>query len=130
MKFNSKLVVLAISLLLAVTAFAGEAHKGSLQTYDAVSVNGTTLPAGEYQIRWEGNGPNLQLSILQHNKVKATTEAHMVELPQKQSNDAAVTTANSDGTRSLNEIRFAGKKYAFAIGQADQAQAKGSDASK
>lgn len=130
MKFNSKLVVLLVSLLLAVSAFAGDTHKASLQTYNEVHLNGKALPAGEYQLKWEGNGPNLQLSILKNNKVVTTTEAHMVELAQKPSNNAAVTTANADGSRSLNEIRFAGKKYAFAIGQGDQAQVKGSDASK
>jgi hypothetical protein len=27
-----------------------------------------------------------------------------------------VTTVNSDGKKSLNEIRFSGRKYALAIG--------------
>jgi hypothetical protein len=130
MKFNSKLVVLAVSLLLAVSAFASDTHKGSLQTFNALQVNGKTLPAGEYQVKWEGNGPNLQLNILKNNKVVATTDAHVVELAQKPSNNSAVTNTNPDGTRSLDEIRFAGKKFAFAIGQGDRAQVKGSNASK
>lgn len=130
MKFNSKLVVLAVSLLLATGAFASDMHKGSLQTLDTLQVNGKALPAGEYKLSWQGNGPNVQLAITKNGQVIATTDAHVVELSQKPANDAAVTTTNPDGTRSLHEIRFAGKKYAFALGQNTEAQVKGSDASK
>jgi len=130
MKVNSKLVVLVVSLLLAVSAFAGESHKASLQTLNTVQVNGKSLPAGEYKLQWEGNGPNVQLSILKNNKVVATTDAHVLQLDRKPANDAAVTSSNADGSRSLQEIRFAGKPFAFTLGTRDQAQMKGSDASK
>ena len=130
MKLKSKLVVVVVSLVLAVGAFASDVHKGSLQTYNPVQLNGKSLPAGEYQVRWEGSGPSVQLSILKNNKVVATTDAQVIELAQKPSSDTALTTAKADGTRSLDEIRFAGKKFAFAIGQNDRAQMKGSDASK
>jgi hypothetical protein len=130
MKLNSKLVVLAISLLLAVSAFASDTHKASLQTFNPVQVNGKSLPAGQYRLQWEGNGPNVQLNIMKNNKVVATTDAHVVQLSQKPSNDTAVTASNPDGSRTLQEIRFAGKTFAFALGPADQAQMKGNNASK
>jgi hypothetical protein len=129
MKFNSKLVVLAVSLLVTVSAFAGEVHKASLQTLNALQVNGTSLPAGDYQLRWEGNGPNVQLNILKGNKVVTTTDAHVIDLAAKSRSNAAVTNANPDGSRSLSEIRMAGKKFAFALGN-DRAQMKSADTSK
>jgi hypothetical protein len=130
MKFNSKLVVLVVSLLLTVGAFAGDTHKASLQTLDTLQVNGKSLPAGEYKVTWEGNGPAVQLNILKNGQVVATSSAQVVELNNKPANDAAVTAVNPDGTKTLQEIRFAGKKFAFALGPSAQAQMKGSDASK
>jgi hypothetical protein len=130
MKVHSKLVVLAVSLLVALSAFAGNMHKGSLQTFDAVQVNGKSLPPGEYKLTWEGTGPNVQLNILKNNKVVATSEAHVVQLAQKPGNDTAVIGGNASGTRSLQEIRFAGKNFGLALGHADQAQMKGGDASR
>jgi hypothetical protein len=50
-------LVLGVTLLLATGASA--ASKGSLKLNEAVSVNGTQLAKGEYEIMWEGTGPNL-----------------------------------------------------------------------
>jgi hypothetical protein len=128
----SKLFVLAVALVLASTAFAGgDTHKASLQFLDAVQVNGKQIPAGDYQLKWEGNGPNVEMSIVRGSKVIATTPARVVELDQKAKADAALIKNNPDGTRSLSEVRFGGKKFSLAVGdEAAQAQMKSSDSSK
>ena len=108
----SKSLLLGMALLLATGAFA--ANKGSLQVQDPVTVIGKQLPAGDYQLKWDGKGPNVELSILKGNKVVATVPAR---LNQSASSDAAVVRKNEDGSRSLSEIRFSGKKYALAIGE-------------
>lgn len=131
MKFNSKSMILALALLLATSAFAGDSHKAALQTFDTVQVSGKQLPAGEYQLKWEGNGPDVQLNILKNNKVVATTAAKVVELDQKNDGDAALVNKAADGSRQLTGVRFAGKKYALAISEGTaQAEMKASDGSK
>jgi len=111
----SKSLLLGMALLLATGAFA--ANKGSLQVQDPVTVIGKQLPAGDYQLKWDGKGPNVELSILKGNKVVATVPARLVDINQTASSDAAVVRKNEDGSRSLSEIRFSGKKYALAIGE-------------
>ena len=120
-------LVMGLALLLATSAFA--ANKGSVQFHDQVTVAGTQLKAGDYRVAWEGSGLNVQLNILKGNKVVASTPARMVELDRTPSDDAAVINNNSDGSRSLAQIRFHGKKQALAIGN-ETAQAQGSDGSK
>ena len=117
MKFQSvsKSLLLGLALLLATSAFAA-ANKGSLALSSAVTVSGTQLSPGDYSVKWDGNGPNVELTILQGNKVVATTPARLVDLSQKQSVDNAVVKNNADGTKSLAKIRFSGKKVALAIG--------------
>jgi len=121
-----KSLLLGLTLLLAVGAFAAT-NKGSMQILDSVNVSGTTIPAGQYSLKWEGTGQNVQLSILRGNKVVATTPAHVVDLNQSaQSNQALVKSEN--GGRSLSEVRFEGKKYALQIGgEAGMAEAGGSN---
>jgi len=68
-------------------------------------------------VKWEGAGPNVELNILKGKNVVATVPARMVDLARSPDRDSAVTVVNSDGRKSLNEIRFGGKKYAFAIGE-------------
>jgi hypothetical protein len=123
----SKGLLLGLALLLATSVFA--ANKGSLQVSDPVTVNGKQIAAGEYTVKWDGNGPNVELNILRGKNVVATVPARMVDLESTPNRDSAVTVVGADGHKSLNEIRFSGKKYAFAIG-AQTAQAESGDTSK
>jgi hypothetical protein len=110
----SKGLLLGLALLLVTSAFA--ANKGSLKVSDPVTVSGKSLAAGEYTVKWEGNGPNVELSFLHGNKVIATTSARMIDLDRSAYSDTSVVRRNDDGSRTLSEIRFAGKKYALALG--------------
>jgi len=123
----SKGLLLGLALLLAATAFA--ANKGTLQVSDPVTVSGKQLGSGEYTVKWEGTGPNVELNILRGKNVVATVPARMVDLDRTQNTDATVTVINDSGRKSLSEIRFAGKKYALAIG-AESAKAESGDTSK
>jgi hypothetical protein len=131
MKFQniSKGLLLGLALVLATGAFAATANKGSVQLMDSVTISGKQLPAGSYQVKWDGSGPNVEVSFLQKNQVVATTSAHMVDLNQKQDNDTAVVKNNADGSKVLAQIRFSGKKFALAIGD-ETASMEGAGSSK
>jgi hypothetical protein len=117
MKFAnvSKGLLLGLTLLLATSLFAAS-NKGSLQTMSDVTVSGKTLPAGAYSLQWEGTGSNVQLNILKGKTVVASTPARLVDLGQSPSSNSAVIRSNDDGSKSLAEVRFGGKKYALQIG--------------
>lgn len=114
----SKGLLLGLALLLSTSVFASNvSNKGTLQIADRVTVSGTQLSPGSYSVKWEGKGPSVEVSILQGHKVVATTQARVVDLTQSPSSDSALTTQNADGSKSLSEIRFGGKKYTLQIGQ-------------
>lgn len=121
MKFAnvSKGLLLGLALLLATSMFAVNTHnnKGSLQLQNSVTVSGTTLPAGDYSVKWEGTGSNVQVNILRGTKVVASTSARVVDLEQSSASNSTVLKSNGDGSKSLSEIRFDGKKYALALGE-------------
>ena len=121
----SKGLLLGLAVLLATVAFAS--NKGSLNVTDNCTVAGKQLNKGDYKVSWEGNGPDVQVSIMKGKEVVATVPAHMTELSDSPRNDSAVLSSNGDGSKNLAEIRFAGKKYALAIGTP---QAAVSDSSK
>ena len=124
----SKGLLLGLALLLATSTLAAT-NKGSMQLQDPVTVSGKQLRAGDYSVKWDGSGPNVELSILKGNKVVATTPARLIDLNEKSNRDAAVVQNNGDGSKSLAEIHFSGKKYALAIGS-DSASMDGSGSSK
>jgi len=123
----SKGLLLGLALLLATSVFA--ANKGSLLVSSPVTVNGTQLPAGDYTVKWDGAGPNVELNILRGKNVVATVPARMVDLEKSSSRDSLITNVASDGRKTLNEIRFSGKKYALAI-NAESAKAESSGTTK
>ena len=127
MKFAnvSKGLLLGLALLLATSVFAAS-NKGSMELLNPVTVSGKQLPAGDYSVKWDGSGPNVELNILRGNKVVATTPARLIDLTQTPSSNAAVVKSNDDGSRSLAEIHFGGKKYALAIGQETAMDGSGS----
>jgi hypothetical protein len=121
----SKGLLLAATFLIATSALA--ANKGSLNISEPVTVNGTKLAAGDYQVKWEGTGPNVELNIIKSKKVVVTVPARLVELSRPELDSASVTRMAEDGTTSLTEIRFAGSKYELAIGQEVGSLESGSD---
>jgi len=125
-KNTVKGLLLGLTVLLATSVFAAS-NKGSLETLSSIKVNGTTLPAGSYQLKWEGTGSNVQLNILKGSKVVATSPARLVDLQQSPNQDQAVMKNNGDGSKSLAEVRFGGKKYALQVGdEANSAEMSGS----
>lgn len=111
----SKFLVLGLAILLAASAFAES--KGVLQLSDKVMVNGQPLAAGQYSVRWNGDGPKVELSIVKNNKVVATVPAHVVTLPDAPINNSAVLSQGTDGNKNLTQVRFGGKRQALAIGE-------------
>jgi hypothetical protein len=68
-----KSLVLGMVLLLCASAFA--ANKGNLRLDDPVTVNGTTTTKpGDYKVQWEGNGPNVDLSLTQGKNMIAKSQ--------------------------------------------------------
>jgi hypothetical protein len=122
----SKGLLLGLALLLATSGFA--ANKGSLQVDNPVTVNGKPLAAGEYTVKWDGAGPNVELNIMKGKNVVATVPAHMLDLEQSPSRNSIVTSVNGDGHKSVSEIRFSGKKYAFAVnGESAKTESSGTN---
>ena len=110
-----KSFLLALTLLLAAGAFA--ANKGPLQITDSTSVGGKQLKPGDYTVTWDGDGPNVQLSVMKGSKVVTTVPAHIVAVDHSSPSNSIVAKENGDGTKSLSEIRFSGKKYALEVGE-------------
>jgi hypothetical protein len=114
-------LVLAVAVLLSSAAFAGN-KPGSLFLGEATQLNGKQLPAGAYQLKWEGKGPEVQVEFLRGKKVVATAPAKLEQASTRPEKDAAVIDT-LNGSRTLSEARFAGKNYKLVFpGPEAQAQ--------
>jgi hypothetical protein len=109
------LVVLSI-LTLALNAFAGEnkGSKGSFTLPSAAQLEGKSLAAGEYKVRWEGTGPEVQVTVSQGKNTIATLPAKLVERSEKARRNAVVLN-NNGGSASIIELQLAGKQAALVF---------------
>lgn len=109
----SKGILASALVLLAVSA--GAESKGSLGLQHPTSVGGKTLATGNYTVRWDGTGDQVQLKIYKGKNEVASIPAQVIQLTSPSGNDSAVVNNDGNSTPSLSEIRFGGKKYALRI---------------
>jgi hypothetical protein len=104
--------LIALALLPVPNMFA--ANRGPLHVSSPEDVAGQTLNAGDYIVLWAGDGPDVELKIMQGKKVVATATAHAVQLQTPSINDSEVINVNGQ-RRSLSMIFFLGKTVALEI---------------
>jgi|ERR1700738_2669836 hypothetical protein len=115
MKSSRKVVgLVGASLLLAVSAIAGTENKGTLRLFDNVSVHGQQLSPGTYKIEWNGEGPEVQVNILDGKNTVATVSARVVPVTTKNAQDG-YTAEDQNGSRTLKDLFFHGKNYQLEI---------------
>jgi len=107
--------VACIGISVSTAAFA--ANRGRVHIYSPVTVAGERLAAGDYIARWDGDGPGVDLEIVQRRKVRATTHAVVKNLKEASVNDTSVIATHADGTQSLWQIFFSGRGIFLELDQ-------------
>ena len=131
MKINKLAVsLLALGLLGSSAAFARESNKTTLNLYEKVTVNGTTLNPGKYTVDWEGTGADVKVNILQGKRTIATVPAHVTEQPTSNANSAYGSSTQPDGTRTLTTIFVGGQRTSLELNQASAGQSSNTSAAK
>lgn len=112
------------ALLFSASAFAGNGNKGSLKLSETVTVEGTTLKPGDYQVEWNGNGPDVQATILKGGRTVATFPAHVTEQAAAAETDGYGYRRSDqpNGGNTLTAIYFGGKHYALQVESAAASQ--------
>jgi hypothetical protein len=106
--------ILAAAVVLASMSLWAES-KGALELQHPTAVAGKTLATGNYVVRWEGTGDQVELKIYSGKNVVASLPARVIQLSSPAGNNSAVINQSSSGTPSLAEIRFGGKKFALRL---------------
>jgi hypothetical protein len=106
-------VLIGTAFLLASDAFA--ANKGSLHVSSPETVAGERLGTGDYTVRWEGAGPSVQLRIMHGANVVVAVPAKLVALDSASPSDSVTLDIDGNGSRTLSQIFFSGKRFALQV---------------
>lgn len=111
------------SLLLGASAFAATT-KGTLKLYERVSVQGKELTPGQYTVEVNGEGANVELSIVGNGKQGVTAvPARLVQVNAKNKTSGYSSAKQQDGSSALRTVFFQGKPYELQIGEQASAAA-------
>lgn len=116
MKSRNAVSLVGAAMLLATSAMAAGTSKGTLRLFDSVDVQGKQLPPGDYKVEWNGDGPNVEVSITNGKKTVASVPAQVVTITPKSQNDGYAAKKSDDGKNALTEIFFSGKSYELRLG--------------
>ncbi|MBZ5535813.1 MAG: hypothetical protein LAO31_07650 [Acidobacteriia bacterium] len=115
MKWKISVLTLAVLLMASVPALAKDSV--TVTVTHPLSLRGGQVAPGDYKVSWVTHSPDATVTFKHVDKVAATTDARLVDRDEKYSNTAVVYRTNSDGTRTLTEIRIGGTKQALVFEQ-------------
>jgi Protein of unknown function (DUF2911) len=107
------ILLIVFTLAWAFPASANNSKTLSFRT--EVTLNGSKLPTGFYEISWVSHSPEATVTFVKAGQVMTTAMGKFVDRDTKYNADAVVYTNNADGTHTLLEIRFAGHKQALVF---------------
>jgi hypothetical protein len=110
----------ALILFLAVCpAWTKKIPPRPFQLREDVTLNGADIPAGTYELTWEIHGSAARVTLRKHGQFVATAPAVWAKNGVKYQEDEALLRVNSDGSKSLIEIRIAGSPRAIVFANSD-----------
>jgi hypothetical protein len=113
MKLKAALPVITLLLLGSLSADATTPRPFFLRT--TVTLNGVEVPSGVYDLSWESEKTTVRVVFWKNGQFFASSQGKWVKNGVKYPNDAALLRVNSDGSRSLVEIRIKGIKKSIVL---------------
>ena len=113
-----KKVVLPIGLVLLIAISPVWGKKNPPHPFSlpfVVNLNGAQVPAGIYELTWETQGSAARATLWKDGRFVATAPGTWVKNGAKYSEDAALLRVNSEGSKSLVEIRLGGTARAIVF---------------
>ena len=114
MKFRSVAQTIVILLLISFSAYAKTSRRPFFLRA-TVTMNGAEVPAGVYELSWESQNSIVRVTLWKDGQFFATAQGAWVKNGVQYPSDAALLRVNSDGSRSLMEIRLAGEKKSIVF---------------
>ncbi|MGA9568053.1 MAG: hypothetical protein WBS19_21180 [Candidatus Korobacteraceae bacterium] len=112
-KVPVRFALLVLALTLSVSAFA-KPKSETITLYQDASINGTTLPAGDYVVKYDLEGNNAQVTFMKGGKEVASANGEVKTLTKKpDANQVIMDIAGN--SRTISEIDFGGKDTAISF---------------
>jgi len=110
-------ILFTVALMFSTGAFAKDSNRHSVEIPDSVQVGGTQLKSGKYDVKWQGAGPEIQVSFVHDGKTVATVPGTLKTNDPHVTEDDIVTDTTGATTKTLKEIDFGHNKESVVFEQ-------------
>jgi hypothetical protein len=117
--------IVALALTLTVSAFAGSKSQ-TVTLYHDAQLNGKTLPAGDYDVKYESSGSTAKVKFLKNGKEVVTADGQVKQLSNSPQFNQVVTS-DGNGSQSISEIDFAHSNTGVTFQQGASTASAGSN---
>jgi hypothetical protein len=116
-----KAAVFATLILLAVSSpiLARKSSARALFLDSPLKLNGAEIPEGMYQLALESSNSHVRVTLRKDGQFVATAAGVWVKGGVKYAENTLLLRVNSDGSRSLIEIRLAGSAKTIVLNDSD-----------
>ena len=111
----ARIALLIFAVTVSISAFAGSKSESLTLLHDA-QLNGTTIPAGEYTVKYDPNGSTCLVKVMKGSKTVATSNGELKQLADKPRHDQVVLQDAAGGVPAVTEMDFSNSKTAIAFG--------------
>ncbi len=103
----------AILALVSIPAFAAKNEK-TVSFPDSVTVGSTQLPAGDYKVTWTGAGSNVQVTLVEKDKFKATPTTVTAKVVASTTDHTGFTVDRQGDANVLQTLQLGKTTLVFA----------------
>jgi len=109
---RAALLVLAVTM--SISAFAGSKSETLALMRDA-QLNGTTIPAGEYSVKYDTNGSTCQVTLMKNGKTVATANGELKQLSNRPEHNQILLRNDTGGLPTVSEMDFSNSTTAITF---------------
>jgi len=109
----ARVALLGFAITMSLSAIAGSKSEDITLLHDA-QLNGTTIPAGDYTVKFDANGSTCLVKVMRGNKTVATANGEVKQLANKPEHNQVRLDA-TDGLPALTEMDFSNTTTAITF---------------
>ena len=110
----ARVALLVFAATMSLSAFAGSKSESLTLLHD-VQLNGTTIPAGDYTVKYDANGSTCLVKVMKGSKTVATANGELKQLANKPQRDQVVLQDDPGGLPALSEMDFSNSTTAISF---------------
>ena len=110
----ARVALLVFALTISISAFAGS-NSESLTLMRDAQLNGTTIPAGDYTVKYDANGSTCLVKVMKGSKTVATANGELKQLSSRPEHNQIVLRNDTGSLPTVSEMDFSNSTTAITF---------------